>query len=185
MTAGNDRSPVDKEAVESLWSEARDLIRRLEGTSVQRMAIEIGDLKLEIERAIPGFGAPSAPAGSGPAPPSGPVAPGGLTGPGIAPEARGASGVFAAIGGEQDRRIPVLSPLVGTFFRAAQPGSKPFVEQGDSVDSGKTLCIVEAMKLMNEVVSQEPGTVVEILAENGDWVEFEQVLMYLEPADDE
>ncbi|MBA2630294.1 MAG: acetyl-CoA carboxylase, biotin carboxyl carrier protein, partial [Thermoleophilaceae bacterium] len=75
-----------------------------------------------------------------------------------------------------------LAPLVGTFFRAAQPGSKPFVEQGDVVDVGQTVCIVEAMKLMNEVGAGEGGRIVEIVVENGDPVEFEQVLMYLEPA---
>lgn len=184
MTAGNDRSAVDKEAVESLWAEARDLIRRLEGSSVQRLAVEIGELKLEIERGIPTLSA-AVPTADAASMPLGAIAMGALSGPGVAPEARSASGVFAAIGGEQDHRIPVLSPLVGTFYRAAQPGAKAFVEEGDSVEDGKTLCIVEAMKLMNEVIAQAPGRVVEILADNGDWVEFEQVLMYLEPAGDE
>jgi acetyl-CoA carboxylase biotin carboxyl carrier protein len=185
MTAGNDRSAVDKEAVESLWAEARDLIRRLEGSSVQRLAVEIGELKLEIERGIPTLSAAGQTADPGPVPFAGTIPLGGLSGPGIAPEARSASGVFAAIGGEQDHRIPVLSPLVGTFYRAAQPGAKAFVDEGDSVEGGKTLCIVEAMKLMNEVIAEAPGRVVEILADNGEWVEFEQVLMYLEPEGDE
>jgi acetyl-CoA carboxylase biotin carboxyl carrier protein len=93
-----------------------------------------------------------------------------------------ASGVFTL---EQaaDLRIPVLAPLVGTFYRASQPGAKPFVEVGDVVEAGQTVCIVEAMKMMNEVVAGESGRVAEVAAENGDWVEFEQVLMYLEPAD--
>jgi acetyl-CoA carboxylase biotin carboxyl carrier protein len=184
MTAGNDRSAPDTEAAASLWAEARDLIRRLEGSSVQRLAVEIGELKLEIERGIPTLSAPIPFAGDSAGPVGGPVAMGAFSGPGIAPEARGASGVFAAIGGEPDNRIPVLSPLVGTFYRAQQPGAKPFVEEGDSVESGKTLCIVEAMKLMNEVTTQDSGRVVEVLADNGDWVEFEQVLMYLEPNGD-
>jgi acetyl-CoA carboxylase biotin carboxyl carrier protein len=95
------------------------------------------------------------------------------------------SGAFAAIGAaEVDNRIPVLAPLVGTFYGAAQPGAKPFVEPGDAVESGQTVCIVEAMKLMNEVAANEQGRVAEILVENGQWVEFEQVLMYLEPLED-
>jgi acetyl-CoA carboxylase biotin carboxyl carrier protein len=91
-----------------------------------------------------------------------------------------ASGVFTL---EQapDNRIPVLAPLVGTFYRSAQPGAKPFAEVGGSVEAGEPVCIVEAMKMMNEVVAGEAGKVVEIAVENGDWVEFEQVLMYLEP----
>jgi acetyl-CoA carboxylase biotin carboxyl carrier protein len=103
----------------------------------------------------------------------------------IAPGARMASGVFTIGDLEgQDKRIPVLAPLVGTFYGAAQPGAKPFVEVGTSVELGQTVCIVEAMKMMNEVAAGEGGKVAEILVENGDWVEFEQVLMYLEPADD-
>ena len=103
----------------------------------------------------------------------------------IAPGARMASGVFSIGDLEaQDQRIPVLAPLVGTFYGAASPGAKPFVEVGSSVEPGETVCIVEAMKMMNEVAVGEGGKVAEVLVENGDWVEFEQVLMYLEPAED-
>jgi acetyl-CoA carboxylase biotin carboxyl carrier protein len=91
-----------------------------------------------------------------------------------------ASGVFT-LEEQVDNRIPVLAPLVGTFYTAPKPGAKPFVEVGDSVDAGQPVCIVEAMKMMNEVVAGESGKVAEIAAENGEWVEFEQVLMYLEP----
>jgi acetyl-CoA carboxylase biotin carboxyl carrier protein len=93
-----------------------------------------------------------------------------------------ASGVFS-LEEVPDDRIPVLAPLVGTFYLAAQPGSKPFVEVGGIVESGQPVCIVEAMKMMNEVVAAESGKVVEIAVENGEWVEFEQVLMYLEPSE--
>jgi acetyl-CoA carboxylase biotin carboxyl carrier protein len=77
----------------------------------------------------------------------------------------------------------VLAPLVGTFYAAGQPGAKPFVEVGQAVEAGETVCIVEAMKMMNEVAAGEAGKVAEIAVENGEWVEFEQVLMYLEPAE--
>jgi acetyl-CoA carboxylase biotin carboxyl carrier protein len=80
--------------------------------------------------------------------------------------------------------VPVLAPLVGTFYRASQPGAKPFVAEGDVVDAGQTVCIVEAMKLMNEVGAAEGGRVAQIVAEDGEPVEFEQVLMYLEPVAD-
>jgi len=95
-----------------------------------------------------------------------------------------ASGVFTIGDLEQDNRVPVLAPLVGTFYGAPQPGAKPFVEVGDTVEAGQAVCIVEAMKMMNEVAAGEGGKVAEIMVENGDWVEFEQVLMYLEPAED-
>src|SRR5947208_2288825 len=83
-----------------------------------------------------------------------------------------ASRRFAAIGAEFDNRIPVLAPLVGTFYRQAQPGAKAFAEEGDVVEAGQTVCIVEAMKLMNEVAAPEKGKVVELACENGDPVEF-------------
>jgi acetyl-CoA carboxylase biotin carboxyl carrier protein len=95
------------------------------------------------------------------------------------------SGAFTAIGAElADTRVPVLAPLVGTFYAATQPGAKPFAQVGDVVDTGQTVCIVEAMKMMNEVAANEGGRVAEIVVENGQWVEFEQVLMYLEPVEE-
>ena len=82
------------------------------------------------------------------------------------------------------QRYEVRAPLVGVCYRAPSPGERPFVAVGDRVRAGQPLAIVEAMKLMNEVAAAEGGKVAEILVENGDPVEFEQVLMYLEPADE-
>lgn len=76
----------------------------------------------------------------------------------------------------------VKAPMVGTFYRSPSPDAKPFVEVGQSVKEGDTICIIEAMKLMNEIGAAEAGKVAEICVENGEPVEFEQVLMYLEPA---
>jgi acetyl-CoA carboxylase biotin carboxyl carrier protein len=72
--------------------------------------------------------------------------------------------------------VVVTSPFVGTFYRAASPEAPPFVEVGASVKKGQTLCIIEAMKLMNEIEAELAGTVVEVLAENGKSVEFGQKL---------
>jgi acetyl-CoA carboxylase biotin carboxyl carrier protein len=69
--------------------------------------------------------------------------------------------------------------MVGTFYRAASPGAKPFVEVGDSVEVGDTLCIIEAMKLMNEIESDKSGVVKQVLAENGQPVEFGQPLVVI------
>lgn len=74
----------------------------------------------------------------------------------------------------------VTSPMVGTFYKAASPDSKPFVELGAVVASGDTVCIIEAMKLMNEIETDVSGKVVEICVEDGQAVEFGQVLMYVE-----
>ena len=171
----------DREMIESVWAEAREMVKRLEGSTVQRFAVAAGEYKIEIERGAPAPVMPAAALGEDPASlPSGqPVATSAGPGLGVAPAARMASGVFTL---EQpaDNRIPVLAPLVGTFYAAPKPGEKPFVDIGDTVDAGETVCIVEAMKMMNEVVAGEGGKVAEIVADNGEWVEFEQVLMYLE-----
>ena len=73
--------------------------------------------------------------------------------------------------------IEITSPMVGTFYRAAAPGEEPFVEVGNKVKVGQTICILEAMKLMNEIESEFNAEIVEILVENGTPVEFGQVLM--------
>ncbi|MDC2974891.1 acetyl-CoA carboxylase biotin carboxyl carrier protein [Prochlorococcus sp. AH-736-K09] len=71
----------------------------------------------------------------------------------------------------------ITSPMVGTFYRAAAPGEEPFVEIGSQINVGQTICILEAMKLMNEIESEFNAEIVEILVENGTPVEFGQVLM--------
>ena len=76
----------------------------------------------------------------------------------------------------------VKSPMVGTFYRAASPGAKAFVEVGDSVQAGDTLCIIEAMKLMNEIEAELSGTVIEVFAQNGKSVEFGQKLFRIKKA---
>jgi acetyl-CoA carboxylase biotin carboxyl carrier protein len=82
---------------------------------------------------------------------------------------------------EMDGLHAVRSPVVGTFYRAPAPGEDPYVEVGDTVSPGQILCIVEAMKLMNEIVADVSGEVVEVLAENAGGVEYDQPLFYLRP----
>ena len=82
---------------------------------------------------------------------------------------------------EMDWLHAVRSPVVGTFYRAPAPGENSYVEVGDEVSAGQTLCIVEAMKLMNEIVADVSGEVAEVLAENAGGVEYDQPLFYLRP----
>ncbi|WP_066384383.1 MULTISPECIES: acetyl-CoA carboxylase biotin carboxyl carrier protein [unclassified Anabaena] len=77
--------------------------------------------------------------------------------------------------------VEVSSPMVGTFYRASAPGEAPFVEVGDRVRKGQTVCIIEAMKLMNEIEAEVSGQVMEILIENGQPVEYNQPLMRINP----
>ncbi len=73
----------------------------------------------------------------------------------------------------------VKAPMVGTFYRAASPGAKPFVDVGDSVKKGQTICIIEAMKLMNEIEADADGVIKEILLENGQPVEYGEPLFVI------
>ena len=156
------RKPAsNQELIRAVWEEARDLVKRLEGSTVQRFSVEAGDTKIEIERRA---GVVVAEAGGG-------------GGGGTMAEER-KDGDSAALDGGH----PIKAPLVGTFYRSSQPGAPPFVNEGDTVDAGQTVGIVEAMKLMNQVQADQAGKVSKILAEDGDWVEFEQTLMLLEPA---
>ncbi|WP_404787256.1 acetyl-CoA carboxylase biotin carboxyl carrier protein [Altericista sp. CCNU0014] len=77
--------------------------------------------------------------------------------------------------------VEVTSPMVGTFYRAPTPDEPPFIEVGDTIRRGQTICIIEAMKLMNELEAEVNGEVVEILVENGKPVEFGQPLMRVKP----
>ena len=74
----------------------------------------------------------------------------------------------------------VKSPMVGTFYRAPSPGAKPFVEVGDRVEAGDTLCIIEAMKILNQIEADQAGTVAAILVENGEPVEYGQPLFVIQ-----
>ena len=77
--------------------------------------------------------------------------------------------------------VPITSPMVGTFYRAPSPESPPFVELGQTIEPGQVVCIIEAMKLMNEIKAEVKGRIVQILAENGQPVEFSQPLFLVEP----
>ncbi len=82
---------------------------------------------------------------------------------------------------EETRLITVTSPIVGTFYRAPSPEAAPFVEIGSRVKKGQVLCIVEAMKLMNEIESEIDGTIIKALVENGQPVEYGEPLFLIEP----
>lgn len=80
------------------------------------------------------------------------------------------------------RAVEIKSPMVGTFYKAPSPDAPPFVKVGDNVESGQVVCIIEAMKLMNEIKSDIKGKIVSVLVENGDPVEFGQALFLVEPS---
>ena len=81
---------------------------------------------------------------------------------------------------EAPKGTPITSPMVGTFYMASSPGAKPFVEVGSTVSTGQVVCIIEAMKHMNEIESEVSGKVIQICVKDGEPVEYGQVLMYVE-----
>ena len=144
----------------------KTLIDLVQQSGIAELEITEGEEKVRISRGTP---APQATVTtSGPV--TGVVAP--ATPPAIAPEA--AAGAPPVAEGEV-----VKSPMVGTFYRASAPGAKPFVELGTTVKAGETVCIIEAMKLLNEIESDHDGVVKAILVENGQPVEYGQPLMII------
>ncbi|MEI8594118.1 acetyl-CoA carboxylase biotin carboxyl carrier protein [Photobacterium sp. Hal280] len=148
----------------------KKLIELVEESGISELEISEGEESVRISRTTAAPVAAPAQMYAAPAP-AAPAAPA----PVAAPAEAAAPAAPAAPAGHQ-----VLSPMVGTFYRAPSPEAKSFVEVGQSVNVGDTLCIVEAMKMMNQIEADKAGTVVAILAENGDPIEFDQPLVIIE-----
>ncbi|MCQ1059355.1 acetyl-CoA carboxylase biotin carboxyl carrier protein [Photobacterium sp. DNB23_23_1] len=143
----------------------KKLIELVEESGIAELEISEGEESVRISRATVPAQVLAAPIA---APVAAPVA------PAAAPVAEAPTAPATPAGHQ------VLSPMVGSFYRAPSPDAKPFVEIGQTVNAGDTLCIVEAMKMMNQIESDKAGTVVAILAEDGDAVEFDQPLVIIE-----
>ena len=148
------------------------LHRLLEGvgeSDIQEFRLEGDDFRLEIRRNLPGQADMA------------PVMPAPMAAAAAPAVAEPASPPPAATATRSDL-LEITAPMVGTFYRAPAPGEAPFIEVGNRIDVGQTVCILEAMKLMNELETEVSGEVVEILVDNGTPVEFGQVLMRVRPA---
>jgi acetyl-CoA carboxylase biotin carboxyl carrier protein len=143
----------------------KTLIDLVETSGIAELEIQEGEERVRITRALAPAHQPVAVQASPAAAP--PAATPGVAAPAAAPAAPAAE------------EHVVKSPMVGTFYRAASPGAKAFVEVGDAVQQGDVLCIVEAMKLMNEIEADAAGTIKAILVENGQAVEFGQPLFVI------
>jgi acetyl-CoA carboxylase biotin carboxyl carrier protein len=159
------------------------LIEAVESSDIDTLEISRWATKIRISKSpsivlgagavtsIPASAAPDSNAGGG-----------STSGEGSAGESSGAAAAPpAAEVGEDSRLVEVTSPMVGTFYRAPAPDADPYVEVGDHVTVGQTLCILEAMKLMNELEAEVSGTIKEISVENGEPVEYGQVLFRILP----
>jgi acetyl-CoA carboxylase biotin carboxyl carrier protein len=147
----------------------KKLIELLEESGLAEIEITEGEESVRIARATPSapvvtqYAAAAAPAAAAPAPPA------------AAPAAPAAAPAPAA----RDENL-VTAPMVGTFYASPAPGAKSFVEVGQEVRVGQVLCIIEAMKMMNQIESERAGRVVAVLAKNGEPVEFGQPLFAIE-----
>lgn len=88
----------------------------------------------------------------------------------------------SALSSPKNNHVPITSPMIGTFYQAPNPDAEAFVKVGDKVKPGKTVCVIEAMKLFNEIESEVAGTVVEVLVEDASPVEFDQPLFMVDPS---
>jgi acetyl-CoA carboxylase biotin carboxyl carrier protein len=98
-----------------------------------------------------------------------------------APASQAAPTAAAPLDERPRHLVTVEAPMVGTFYRASSPDADPYVREGDTIKEGQVLCIIEAMKLMNEIESKVSGRVIRVLAENGQPVEYGQPLFLIEP----
>jgi len=144
----------------------KKLIELLEESDIAEIEIHEGEESVRISRAS-AFPAQTAQVAAAPAPAAVAAAP-------AAPAATSEPEPEELTGHQ------ITSPMVGTFYRAASPGSKSFVEEGQHVSQGETLCIIEAMKILNQIESDKTGVVKKILAENGQPVEYNQPLFIIE-----
>ncbi len=156
--------------------EIRDLIDFISSTGLNEVKIETEELKLSIKREpdvqnriVEASSAPAAPAPVAAAP----ISPAPAASPASAPAADEAS---------SSKYVEVKSPMIGTFYRSPNPDSPSFVNVGDKIEKGQPVCIIEAMKLFNEIESEVSGTIVKVVAENSSPVEYDQVLFLVDPS---
>lgn len=155
--------------------EIQDLIKFVSETGLEEVNIETEQFKLEVKRSNAGstvVAAAPAAAALTPAPVA--AAP--------APAATPSVPAAPAASSESDNYVTIKSPMIGTFYRSSNPETPPFVGVGDSVTPDKAVCIVEAMKLFNEIESGVSGKIVEVLVENAQPVEFDQPLFLVDPS---
>ncbi len=165
---GSNKSTIQTQS-EMKTTEIRDLIDFIAQSGLNEVDIETKELKLHVKREPDQRVMKS----------SAPVmtAPVAITAP---PQqqapAKVEKPVVAAVKG-----LEIKSPMIGTFYRTSNPDSPPFVSVGDKITKGQTVCIIEAMKLFNEIESEVSGTIVKVMVENASPVEYDQVLFVVEP----
>lgn len=163
---------ISSSAAATKTAEIRDLIDFIAKSGLNEVNIETRELKLHIKRE------PDQKILKSSAPIVAAAAPQGMQMPALAPTESEPSESPAAAAA---KTVEIKSPMIGTFYRSPNPDSPPFVSVGDKVSKGQTVCIIEAMKLFNEIESEVSGTIVKVLVENSTPVEYDQPLYVVEP----
>ncbi|HKI45430.1 MAG TPA: acetyl-CoA carboxylase biotin carboxyl carrier protein [Balneolales bacterium] len=153
----------------------KSLLNLISNSEVNEVTIEEGDFKIQIKKQADQITSNQTPVYI-PAPAPVPAA----AQQAAAPEASGSNNQEAEAG--NSKNIIIRSPIVGTFYRSSSPDSGPFIKEGDTIARGDTLCIVEAMKIMNEIESEHAGKIIKILVDDSQPVEFDQPLFEIEPS---
>jgi len=174
--------------VELNFNDLRELIAALDRTDIAELTLKAADFELTLRKATVKSEGGVAPVGAavataGAAVVTAPSVDGGVAAQPV--ETTTSAAVGAGTGQPLVEKIlaEIKSPMVGTFYRAPAPGEAPFVQVGDRINAGQVVCIIEAMKLMNEIEAEVSGRVMEILVENGEPVDFDKPLMRIEPSD--
>ncbi|MBI3998703.1 MAG: acetyl-CoA carboxylase biotin carboxyl carrier protein [Armatimonadetes bacterium] len=147
------------------FEQVREVVRIAEESGVAELEVETPTLKVRVRKAAAapvnvqaqGAGAAAAPPGQATALPAAPAV-------------------------SEDHLVPIVAPMVGTFYRAPSPEAAPFIKEGDFVEQGQVVCIIEAMKLFNEIQADTSGHLARVLVENASPVEYGQPLFLVEPA---
>lgn len=164
------------------FNELRELLAAIAQTDITELTLKSEDFELTVRKTTPAISTPNmgvspgtAPTGtvSPPATPSVPPPP--ITPVSEPPEVPTTPAV-------DKKWVAITSPMVGTFYRASAPDEPPFVQAGDRVSLGQTVCIIEAMKLMNEIEAEVSGQVMEVVVSNGEPVEYGQTLIWVNPS---
>lgn len=160
------------------------LIRAIDASGIDSVEIERGGTRIRVGKTPPAAAVPVA-YGPGVAPQpfaAAPLPAPAASSPAPAGGGSSASSESAAPAAPDPKWVEVKSPMVGTFYRSPAPDAPPYVDVGKRVGLGDTLCIIEAMKLMNELEAEVTGSVVEVCVKNGDPVEYGQVLFRIDPS---
>jgi acetyl-CoA carboxylase biotin carboxyl carrier protein len=160
-------------------SDLKEILRILEEQDITEFELEQDGVKLRVCRASSAAGVVAAAVPSAPAPAPAAGAP---ANPAAVPTPPAAAALPAPLAELPANGTVVKSPIVGTFYRAPDPNSPPFVNEGDRVKVGQVLCIIEAMKLMNEIEAEVAGEVVKIHPENGQAVQYGDPLFTVRPS---